>query len=219
MDFFDVDMASTKALKKKLASANTPKGAKRSRKAKSSAPNEVPFRFLDLPTELRNTIYKKVIDDSALVIERVIVTIHQPAVTAALACVNRQIRSEFLALTLDPTPSIQTDVGNWDFGHVIRLLNAITDYEGFACNVVIHLWFSGGYAEPAGLTRWLDRFGRDKRGEGIEFEYTCRNRADAEQNWAIADFRCSTVGGPQGRKQFEKIAEAMMERALPQLLK
>lgn len=207
-----VNMTSRKTSKRKHTSRNLSKLPKGSRTGNDSAPNAAPFRFLDLPPELRSNVYRQVTEESTRVISRI--KIHDPASMSALSCLNRQVRSEFLSLTLDLTPSLETEVRNWDFSHVIGFLNRIGDEKlqilSSSCGVVVKLWFSGENADPSGLMRWLDRFGMEKRGSGVKFEYTRKSLAYVQQNWRVAGFRACTVGGPRGREEFRSIEEALL---------
>lgn len=111
---------------------------------------------------------------------------------------------------------VKTEVRNWDFGHIISFLNRISDDEiesfGSDRRIVVEFRFSGENADPSGLTRWLDRFGDERRGSDIVFEYKCTNQAHVRQNWKVAGFRACTVGGPSGRRQFEKIEEEFVRQ-------
>lgn len=154
------------------------------------------FRFLDLSAELRNSIYDKIIEDTYFVLPRN--NNNRPlGLSSAFARVSKSIRSEFLPLALEIAPIINTEVRNWDFGHVVNFLNRIGDDEMERLlqeqRVVIDLWFSGENADPSGLVRWLRRFDNERRDDGVEFEYVCTNSKSSRQNWDLAGFRaCSS---------------------------
>jgi hypothetical protein len=188
---------------------------KRSRERKPPNRNSTHFRFLDLSAELRNNIYDKVIEDSALVFRRSNANCNL-ASTSALARVSRSLRSEFLPLALRTTPVIKTAVIDWNFGHVVRFMNSMEDQEFgrflLGQRLVVDFCFTGESADPAGLMRWLDRFDDDRRGDGVVFEYACTNLGFARQNWGIGGFRACTSGGPEGSVQFVKIAKVFQEQ-------
>jgi hypothetical protein len=173
--------------------------------------NPVYFRLLDLSAELRNNVYDKIIEDSALLLRRSN-TNRNLVSTSALVRVSRSLRSEFLPLALRATPVIKTVVRNWDFSHVVKFMNTLgtREFEKLMLekSLVVDFCFSGENADPAGLMRWLDRFDDDKRGDGVRFEYVCTGLAFAHQNWGLASFRACTSGGPNGMVQYEKIAKA-----------
>jgi hypothetical protein len=173
------------------------------------------FRFLDLSAELRNNIYDKIIEESALVLRRSNVT-RNLASTSAFVRVSKSIRSEFLPLALQTTPVIKTVVRDWDFGHVVWFMNSLGDHELerfiLEQRMVIDLCFSGENADPSGLMRWIDRLDDDRRGDGVAFEYVCTGLEFSRQNWALAGFRACTSGGPKGSMQFDKIAEVYRSR-------
>lgn len=190
---------------------------KQSRASKSSNRNPTYLRFLDLSAELRNNVYDKIIEDSALVLRRSNAN-RNLASTSALARVSRTIRSEFLPLALNTTPLIKTAVRDWDFGHVVRFMNSLSTQEFerlmLEQRLVVDVCFSGKNADPAGLMRWLDRFDDDRRGDGVEFEYVCTNLGFARQNWRLAGFRACMSGGPEGIVQFERIAKVFQEQMI-----
>jgi hypothetical protein len=175
------------------------------------------FRFLDLSAELRNNIYDKIIEESALVLRRSNVT-RNLASTSAFVRVSKSIRSEFLPLALQTTPVIKTVVRDWDFGHVVWFMNSLGDHELerfiLEQRMVIDLCFSGENADPSGLMRWIDRLDDDRRGDGVAFEYVCTDLEFSLQNWAITGFRACTSGGPKGSMQFDKIAEVFRSKEL-----
>ncbi|KAK4994616.1 hypothetical protein LTR66_005392 [Elasticomyces elasticus] len=63
------------------------------------------FRFLDLPAELRNYIYKLLLPPTAIVLDRLWRTgTNKPSTIPHIAQVNRQIQSEYLPLLCRLTP-------------------------------------------------------------------------------------------------------------------
>jgi hypothetical protein len=202
-------------LEKPVVSQNESQVKNQSRPRKSSNKDQRHFRFLDLSAELRNNIYDKIIEESALVFRRSNFN-RNLASTSALVRVSKSIRSEFLPLALETTPIIKTVARDWEFGHVVRFMNSLRDHELerliLEQRMVIDLCFSGENADPSGLMRWIDRFDDDRRGDGIAFEYVCTDFQISHQNWATAGFRACTTGGPKGSRQFDKIAEVFRSK-------
>jgi len=201
----------TNSEKRAVRFQNTPVSTNnRPRLRHSANRNPKYFRFLDLSAELRNNVYDKIIEDSALLLRRSNAN-RNLASTSALVRVSRSLRSEFLPLALRATPVIKTAVRDWDFGHVVKFMNALgtREFEKLKLEqtLVVDFCFSGENADPAGLMRWLDRFDDDRRGDGVRFEYVCTELAFTRRNWGFASFRACTSGGPNGMAQYEKIAE------------
>ena len=80
-----------------------------------------PFRFQNLPAELRNNVYSKVIESqpNARLKPR---GKGKLASRSALARVNHQIRDEYLAV-LYLTANIRADVTNFDITHIVTFFN------------------------------------------------------------------------------------------------
>jgi hypothetical protein len=202
-------------LEKPVRSQNKSQVKNQSRLRKPPKKDQRHFRFLDLSAELRNNIYNKIIEGSALVLRRSNVN-RDLALTSAFVRVSRSSRSEFLPPALETTPVIKTVVRDWDFGHVVWFLNSLGVHQLerliLEQRMVIDLCFSGENADPSGLMRWIDRFDDDRRGDGITFEYTCTDLQFSRPNWAIAGFRACSTGGAKGSMQFDKIAEVFRSR-------
>ena len=87
------------------------------------------FRFLELPPESRNRIYTMVIDDGPppeLSRDK-----HQQnlASRSAMVLVNKQVQAEFLSLVNGDSRVVETTVINFDFSHIVRYLNRLSDAE------------------------------------------------------------------------------------------
>jgi len=146
--------------------------------------------FLALPRELRDEIYKHVLEsDNTSTLKpgaRNIIT------RCGLAGVNRQICDEYIDAVLFHAPVITTTVRNHNFAPVVTFLNRLSQaqlkklsndglevagaYDSHAVPMrkirIILSYTAGAKDSHAQLNRWLDRFDNpDKRGLGIEFEY------------------------------------------------
>ncbi|RYN17310.1 hypothetical protein AA0115_g11900 [Alternaria tenuissima] len=150
--------------------------------------------FLALPRELRDEIYKHILNwDRSSKLKsgsRNIVT------RCGLVGVNNQISAEFLDAVLFHAPVITTVVRNHNFAPVVTFLNRLSqaqlkrlsnypesqaagadddndDNVRAKRKIRIILSYSAGAKDSrAHLNRWLDRFDNpDKRGKEIEFEY------------------------------------------------
>ncbi|CAI9634118.1 unnamed protein product [Alternaria burnsii] len=147
--------------------------------------------FLALPRELRDEIYKHILNsDRSSKLKsgsRNIVT------RCGLVGVNNQISAEFLDAVLFHAPIITTVVRNHNFAPVVTFLNRLSqaqlkrlsnypvsqaagaedDDVRAKRKIKIILSYSAGAKDSrAHLNRWLDRFDNpDKRGKEIEFEY------------------------------------------------
>jgi hypothetical protein len=146
--------------------------------------------FLALPREMRDEIYKHVLEqDGSSTLKsgsRNIVT------RCGLVEVNSQISKEFLDAVFFYAPVITTTVRNHNFAPVVTFLNRLseaqlkrlstrgpkaaeTDDTRSKRKIRIILHYSAGAKDSrAHLNRWLDRFDvPTKRGQEIEFEYNC----------------------------------------------
>jgi hypothetical protein len=169
--------------------------------------------FLALPRELRDEIYKHVLEqDGSATLKsgsRNIVT------QCGLVGVNDQISEEFLDAVLFYAPIITTKVRNHNFAPVVTFLNRLSQAQLTRLStrgpqaaeaqdtktkrkIKIILSYSAGAKDSrAHLNRWLDRFDApEKRGKEIEFKYDSdgtymnggykqrpRTRATASQRW------------------------------------
>ncbi|KAK4543647.1 hypothetical protein LTR36_005292 [Oleoguttula mirabilis] len=142
-------------------------------------PNEVSL-LLDLPAELRNTIYMMVLDDTEVLLARVR-NMKALAAESALPRVNKQVRDEFLS-TATLAANIHTTSIDFDFRHIVAFLNRLSDAELQALpsanipnerKITVDLTISEGCArEPEFLQRWINRAGHPtKKGTNIDFQY------------------------------------------------
>ncbi|KAF1967874.1 hypothetical protein BU23DRAFT_602603 [Bimuria novae-zelandiae CBS 107.79] len=147
--------------------------------------------FLALPRELRDEIYKHVLDQDGSTTLKA--GSRNTATRSGLVGVNSQICEEFLDAVLLYAPVISTTVRNHNFAHVVTFLNRLSqaqlarlaarrphaaDLDRHARatrKIKITLSYTAGAKDSrAHLNRWLDRFDvPDKRGKEIEFEYDC----------------------------------------------
>jgi hypothetical protein len=183
--------------------------------------------FLALPRELRDEIYRHVLEQdrssklksgSSNIITR-----------CGLIGVNAQISEEFLDAVLFHAPVITTTVRNHNFAHVVTFLNRLShaqlkrlskpgaDADGDARSKrkigIILSYSAGAKNSRAHLNRWLDRFDNpDKRGQEIEFVYDNdgtyhnggykqrpRARATANQRW---NDEAGKIARASGRKRY-----------------
>ena len=147
--------------------------------------------FLALPRELRDEIYRHVLnqEEGSTKLKsgsRNIVT------RCGLVGVNSQICEEFIDAVLFYAPVITTTVKNHNFAHVVTFLNRLSQAQlnrlssrgpGAAADkgekakskrkILITLSYSAGAKDSRQhLNRWLDRFDvPEKRGKEIEFDY------------------------------------------------
>jgi hypothetical protein len=147
--------------------------------------------FLALPRELRDEIYKHVLeqDQSSMLKSG---SRNNIVTRCSLARVNNQISEEFLDAALFYAPVITATVRNHNFAHIVTFLNRLSqaqlkrltshgpmadeaeDVARPKRKIRIILSYSAGAKDSrTHLNRWLDRFDApDKRGKEIEFEYT-----------------------------------------------
>ena len=178
--------------------SNAPAPKKRARKATTSDITPIQTRpaydtlppFLALPRELRDEIYKHVLQsDTTSTLKPGALNI---ITRCGLAGVNRQICDEYIDAVLFHAPVITTIVRNHNFAPVVTFLNRLSQaqlkklsndglevagaYDSHAVPMrkirIILSYTAGAKDSHAQLNRWLDRFDNpDKRGLGIEFEY------------------------------------------------
>jgi hypothetical protein len=140
-------------------------------------------RFLELPRELRDEIYKHVI-----AIEGPITLKQSNFVTkSALIGINNQITNEFLDTIFLYGPVLTTTVRNNNFAHIVTFLNRLSEAQ-FArlqnhdttrkdqklqrkINIILTYTATKTSTRPQ-LNRWLDRFDDpNRRGAEIDFQY------------------------------------------------
>ena len=156
----------------------------------SEKDNVVPgtyFPFLDLPAELRNSIYGKVFDESP----RAYLTIRTRsnlASRSALPRVRRPIRNEFRPVLYLSAHEIVARVIDFDFGHIVTFLNRLSKVEmkglegietQSSRKLIVELNFAKTTLQNAcryswlpSLMRWLNRLEHPrKKGTKIDISY------------------------------------------------
>lgn len=183
-------------------------------------PAATSFPLLDLPAELRNNVYARVVEGQpeAYLTKR---TSNKLASRSALPRANRQIREEFLAV-LYMTADVVTDVSNFNFAQVITFLNRLRDAELKALpssvaqkgrqviiRLQIPLHFPG--SGNRNLNRWLNRIQHPtKKGVNVKMSYVVKGRMPESRLW-LEDLRSRRDRLPTGKKRDEvvKIVDAL----------
>ncbi|XPS95295.1 hypothetical protein M3J09_004586 [Ascochyta lentis] len=142
--------------------------------------SNTPCAFLTLPRELRDEIYKHLLesDNSTTLKPRNLI------IKSGLIATNRQISDEFLDAILFHAPIIHTTVRNHNFAHIVTFLNRLSDaqltrfksadaVQQRQRKIRITLTYSRTkQSTRPQLNRWLDRFDDPKRrGAEIGVEY------------------------------------------------
>lgn len=172
------------------------------------------FRFLDLPPELRNEIYSKVLEDyfvthlSRFTKDKTLLT------DSSLVSVSKQVRAEFLDAMIQSSPIIRTRVRNLNFGSAIAFLNRLSDAENHKLckdtkndSRIMRVEFEfhmlrADRATSERLQRWLNRFDHPtKKGVNIKFEYEWRDHSGLPIQVRV------TPRGPRSREELSKILE------------
>ena len=190
-----------------LPTTHVPKGLKREAvqvlkrleaKRSKPAPNHSlkkskPFRFLDLPGELRNVIYVNVAQQSTAVVKGRRLTDR-----SGLLEVNTQLYDEYLPLLILHASKIQLGVTNFDFRDVVRFLNGLSTSELNALPTVTKpstrkieitltvTKIASNYEDL--LRRWLNRAGHTaKKGAMLDINYKLVRSFPACFGWAARD--------------------------------
>ncbi|KAK4553223.1 hypothetical protein LTR86_009753 [Recurvomyces mirabilis] len=143
-------------------------------------PNEI--SLLDLPPELRNTIYELVIADSKTTLATYSGRQYLASSTS-LPRVNKQIREEFLGATMLQA-DIHTISQGLDFQHIVTYLDKLSEMELKTLSrkdlpshlkFIIHLYpGTNTWTRITLPRRWLRRAGnKTKKGTEVVFEYRC----------------------------------------------
>ena len=138
------------------------------------------FRFLDLPAEIRNNIYVKVLETDG----PVYLTWRKNLIChTALPGVSKQVRDEFMPITTLYAPLVVARVKNFDFRYLIAFLNRLSDAEATSLQAVpcfreIHIEVDAvrpghdGWYGCQKLARWLKRFEHPtKKGTKVDASY------------------------------------------------
>jgi hypothetical protein len=153
-----------------------------------SSPQQPLSPLLALPRELRDEIYKHILqEDSSTTLKS---GSRNLATRCGLVGVNAQLCEEFLDAVLFFAPVITTTVRNHNFAHIVTFLNRLSQAqlarlssrgasaeEGRNAKAtrqirIVLSYTAGAKDSRAHLNRWLDRFDApEKRGKEIEFEY------------------------------------------------
>ena len=100
-----------------------PTQAKRPQRSKHGRRAERPFRFMDLPPELRNNVYVLYAEDRTAFLSKSTLTDNSP-----LLQVNSQIRHEYFPFIVF-AKVIKTEVDNFDFRHIVTFINRLSAAE------------------------------------------------------------------------------------------
>jgi hypothetical protein len=181
--------------------------------------NNTPCAFLSLPRELRDEIYKHVLEsDRSVSLKQ-----HTFITKTNLASTNRQICEEYLDAVLFCAPIINTTVRNHNFAHVVTFLNRLSEAQlnrlksGAAAKsrttqhrkIRITLTYARTkISTKPQLNRWLDRFDDpNRRGAEIEFDYVLDRASWGNGGYKQRAQRRSTAG-PGSIEQTRKILVA-----------
>ncbi|KAF3039134.1 hypothetical protein E8E12_001993 [Didymella heteroderae] len=183
--------------------------------------------FLALPRELRDEIYKHVLNSGD---KRAVTLQNRDFITkSGLIGVNSQIKEEFLDAVLFFAPVVHTTVRNHNFAHVVTFLNRLSEAQlhKFAAaatpnsdpeakmrsrKIIITLTYSRTkMSTKPQLNRWLDRFDDPKRrGAEVRIEY----KLDRD-SWQNGGYKQRASGrasaGPRSQEEVNKILKATRE--------
>ena len=133
---------------------------------------EKPFRFLELPGELRNLVYEQVAQQQAGVLHRGKLLVH-----SGLLGVSKQVGGECRAVVLI-AGDIQANVNNFDFRHVVTFINKLYEAElttllsittvsrrAIKINLNFTRYLLEGRSDQKLLHRWLNRTGHTTKKE------------------------------------------------------
>ncbi|KAK5675196.1 hypothetical protein LTS10_012272 [Elasticomyces elasticus] len=137
--------------------------------------------LLDLPAELRNTIYETVLASTGGVLLSRSATRRALASSSTMPRVNKQIRDEFLATAM-LMAEVHTTSVDFSFRHIVAFLNRLSEEELRALpttklpkqrKIIIHLHPSiDSVEQPQYLERWLNRVQHPtKKGTDVVYEY------------------------------------------------
>ncbi|KAF2171378.1 hypothetical protein M409DRAFT_18494 [Zasmidium cellare ATCC 36951] len=177
-----------------------------------------PFRFHDVPREMRDNIYSKALEHDTVYLSRfskdkTLLTDYR------LVGANKQIRHEFLNAMIMSAPVIQTRVRNFNFSSLISFLNRLSDEELYKLTtdtkygtrvmkiqLESHIPGAGGRSPSNSLQRWLNRADEPtKKGVNVEFQYEWLDDPEDTIYVAVA------APGPKRQHHWRKTAAAAGE--------
>lgn len=189
--------------------------------------NEAPgncFRLLDLPPEVRNNIYYKVLENYPKGFLRSDGR-GRVACRSALPRISRLVRQEFLAI-LYLSADTECRIVNLDFSHVVTFFNQLRDAELKALpsglspsdrQMILKLSIPGllrpALLEPR-LDRWLKRVQHPtKKGVNVNISYVAEPpRRGWHMGWhRWLQTRREWLTGDKQKAELEKIIEALKE--------
>lgn len=144
--------------------------------------DDAPFRFFDLPAELRNHIYAYVAENCTVYLKQT-----TPVAPKSLTQVSRQTEEELLPILLLHAPAIHTTVIDYDFRHIVTFLNRLTAAEldslptlssSATRKITIRLQFRRldfrrKKVDATLLKRWWNRIAHPtKNGAMLDYKYT-----------------------------------------------
>ena len=155
---------------------------------------KVPFRLLELPAELRNRIYEYIALEYDIVLSPR--ANGRLATSSPLAKVSHQVREEYLGLLYVTAPTIRVPLTDWNFAHVIKFFNTLSQRELNALPTVgrpssrcLHInvkMTSACGANPEELQRWLKRRqDPTKKGFNIDVSYSAHGKRSGPYSYFL----------------------------------
>lgn len=175
-------MAGTKKSKRSASTVSVHESKAKRAKRSSALPvdaesEEQRSRLLELPTELFQIILGEVAEDSGAFLSRKGTGLRS---NSGLMCVSRAVHDEYQSILNVSASTIHATVLDFDFSHIVRFLNRLTDRELKALPTValptqrkfVITLTPTKIVNPEKLQTWLLRLEHpSKRGAQIEAEY------------------------------------------------